>query len=196
MLEEKDTRSWLKSVSAFANGIGGTLIYGIEDKTDELVGLNDAKKNADKISRFIRDRMDPVVPSRRRNLVIVDVFQRLNYMERRGSGFKKIIDDYKAQYNYSDELAPVFKSQYDSFFLTLRNLNYSVEAIHDNGLSWAEGAHDTVHDTVHDTSSDVIQKMEDILQFCANAKSRQEIMDYIDIKNRGYVSVKPLALSN
>ena len=60
MLEEKDTRSWLKSVSAFANGIGGTLIYGIEDKTDELVGLDDAKKDADKISRFIRDRMDPV----------------------------------------------------------------------------------------------------------------------------------------
>ena len=60
MLEEKDTRSWLKSVSAFANGIGGTLIYGIEDKTDELVGLADAKKDADKISRFIRDRMDPV----------------------------------------------------------------------------------------------------------------------------------------
>ena len=60
MLEEKDTRSWLKSVSAFANGIGGTLIYGIEDKTDELVGLEDAKKDADKISRFIRDRMDPV----------------------------------------------------------------------------------------------------------------------------------------
>ena len=60
MLEEKDTRSWLKSVSAFANGIGGTLIYGIEDKTDELVGLIDVKKDADKISRFIRDRMDPV----------------------------------------------------------------------------------------------------------------------------------------
>lgn len=73
----------------------------------------------------VQDRDIMLVPSRRRNPVIADVFQRLNYMERRGSGFKKIIDDYKAQYNYSDELAPVFKSQYDSFFLTLRNLNYS-----------------------------------------------------------------------
>lgn len=26
-LEEKEPRSWLKSVSAFANGLGGTLIY-------------------------------------------------------------------------------------------------------------------------------------------------------------------------
>ena len=65
-----------------------------------------------------------LIPSRRRNPVIADVFQRLNYMERRGSGFKKIIGDYEAQHNYQDELAPVFKSQYDSFFLTLKNLNY------------------------------------------------------------------------
>ncbi len=32
-----------------------------------------------------------LVSSRRRNPVIADVIQRLNYMERRGSGFKKII---------------------------------------------------------------------------------------------------------
>lgn len=66
-----------------------------------------------------------LVPSRRRNPVIADVFQRLNYMERRGSGFKKIIGDYEVQHNYNDDLAPVFKSQYDSFFLTLKNLNYN-----------------------------------------------------------------------
>ncbi len=66
-----------------------------------------------------------LVPSRRRNPVIADVFQRLNYMERRGSGFKKIIEDYEVQHNYNDDLAPVFKSQYDAFFLTLKNLNYS-----------------------------------------------------------------------
>ena len=30
-LEVKKTKSWLKSVSAFANGIGGTLIFGVED---------------------------------------------------------------------------------------------------------------------------------------------------------------------
>lgn len=28
MLEEKKPKSWCKSVSAFANGIGGTLIFG------------------------------------------------------------------------------------------------------------------------------------------------------------------------
>ena len=64
------------------------------------------------------------VPSRRRNPVIADVFQRLQYMERRGSGFKKIIEDYEAQENYSDAFAPAFSSEYDAFFLTLKNMNY------------------------------------------------------------------------
>ena len=32
MLEERRPRSWLKSVSAFANGIGGALIFGVSDE--------------------------------------------------------------------------------------------------------------------------------------------------------------------
>lgn len=40
-LEEKKPKSWLKSVSAFANGIGGVLLFGVSDD-DELVGLADS----------------------------------------------------------------------------------------------------------------------------------------------------------
>ena len=72
----------------------------------------------------VQDRDIMRVPSRRRNPIIADVFQRLIYMERRGSGFKKIIEDYEVQKNYTDELAPVFLSENDAFFLTLKNLNY------------------------------------------------------------------------
>lgn len=32
MLEESKTKSWLKSVSAFANGLGGSLLFGIDDE--------------------------------------------------------------------------------------------------------------------------------------------------------------------
>ena len=39
-LEEKKPKSWLKSVSAFANGIGEVLLFGVSD--DELVGLDDS----------------------------------------------------------------------------------------------------------------------------------------------------------
>ena len=31
MLEEKKPKSWLKSVSTFANGLGGSLFFGIDD---------------------------------------------------------------------------------------------------------------------------------------------------------------------
>lgn len=40
MLEVKRPKSWLKSVSAFANGEGGILIFGISDD-DEIMGLAD-----------------------------------------------------------------------------------------------------------------------------------------------------------
>ncbi len=59
MLEVKRPKSWLKSVSAFANGEGGTLIFGISDD-DEIVGLADAEGDADKISEEIKSKLDPV----------------------------------------------------------------------------------------------------------------------------------------
>ena len=31
-LEVKKPKSWLKSVSAFANGIGGVLLFGVDDE--------------------------------------------------------------------------------------------------------------------------------------------------------------------
>ena len=39
-VEKKKIKSWLKSVSAFANTAGGMLIFGITDK-EEIVGLED-----------------------------------------------------------------------------------------------------------------------------------------------------------
>lgn len=59
MLEAKRPKSWLKSVSAFANGEGGTLIFGISDD-DHIVGLDDAKGDAERISEDIKSKMDPV----------------------------------------------------------------------------------------------------------------------------------------
>lgn len=61
MLEVKRPKSWLKSVSAFANGEGGTLIFGISDD-DHIVGLADAKGDAERISEEIKSKMDPVPP--------------------------------------------------------------------------------------------------------------------------------------
>ena len=43
-LEKEKPKSWLKSVSAFANTKGGIILFGIDDKTREAKGVNDVKK--------------------------------------------------------------------------------------------------------------------------------------------------------
>ena len=59
MLEEKKPKSWLKSVSAFANGLGGSLFFGIDN--DGIVkGLDDVQYVCESISCKIRDYMDPL----------------------------------------------------------------------------------------------------------------------------------------
>ncbi len=75
MLEEKKPKSWLKSVSAFANGLGGSLFFGIDN--DGIVkGLDD----------------------------IQNVMAQLDYMEKRGSGLTRICNETKALDGYKDEL--------------------------------------------------------------------------------------------
>lgn len=59
MLEEKKPKSWLKSVSAFANGLGGSLFFGI-DNDGFVKGLDDVQHVCEAISSKIRDYMDPL----------------------------------------------------------------------------------------------------------------------------------------
>lgn len=61
-IEAKRPKSWLKSVSAFANGEGGTLVFGITDD-DQVVGLENAEQDAELISEAIKTKLDPIPPS-------------------------------------------------------------------------------------------------------------------------------------
>lgn len=72
----------------------------------------------------IQERDIANISSTRRNPVLADVFARLGYMERQGSGFKKITEAYYAAHNYRAELEPKFYSDGTSFQVTLYNLNY------------------------------------------------------------------------
>ena len=58
MLEYKKQKSWLKSVSAFANGMGGKLLFGINDDGD-VVGLADCERVCEIISETVKTKMDP-----------------------------------------------------------------------------------------------------------------------------------------
>jgi len=64
------------------------------------------------------------IPSKRRNPILADIFSRLKYMERRGSGFKKILADYEGQVEFDETKMPVFEADNDDFTLILYNLNY------------------------------------------------------------------------
>ena len=54
MLERKKVKSWLKSVSAFANTEGGSLFFGITDE-HFVVGLPNPQADADFISETINN---------------------------------------------------------------------------------------------------------------------------------------------
>ena len=57
-VERKKVTSWFKSVSAFANGWGGQLLFGITED-NQILGLDDYKSDSEFISETIKSRMDP-----------------------------------------------------------------------------------------------------------------------------------------
>ena len=58
-LEIKKPKSWLKTVSAFANGIGGAIIFGVADNR-EIIGLSEYKKDSENISEMIKTKIEPL----------------------------------------------------------------------------------------------------------------------------------------
>ena len=56
--KEKYTDSFLKTVSAFANGHGGILLFGISDDKNRI-GLSDPVKDALRIENKVNDSIDP-----------------------------------------------------------------------------------------------------------------------------------------
>lgn len=80
---------------------------------------------------LIQDRDIDNVPSKRRNPVVADIFSRLDYMERRGSGFKKIMQAYEVEPNYTEDKKPVFYSNATEFRVILKNLNFTDEVLNE-----------------------------------------------------------------
>lgn len=60
-LEENRPHSWLKSVSAFANTRGGSIILGVRDKDHSIVGIDNIQYVSSKISEFISRKIEPAV---------------------------------------------------------------------------------------------------------------------------------------
>ena len=58
-LEIRRPKSWCKSVSAFANTIGGTLVFGVTND-DNFIGMQNAEKDAETISEQIKTHLNPI----------------------------------------------------------------------------------------------------------------------------------------
>ena len=80
----------------------------------------------------ITDGFDPVrlepekIASKRRNPILAEVFSQLRYMEKRGSGLRKIQDATALLPSYKADKMPIFESSHEFFYTTLPNVNYGM----------------------------------------------------------------------
>jgi predicted HTH transcriptional regulator len=73
---------------------------------------------------LIQKRDIELIPSVRRNPAIADVFGRLDFAERQGSGLKRIREETSLLHGYTEECAPKFVSSATDFHVILRNMNH------------------------------------------------------------------------
>lgn len=111
------------------------------------------------------------ITSVRRNPVIADLFHRMKFMERRGSGLKKIVSETEKLPGYSEQLRPEFYSTPSDFRVVLKNANYNL-----NGVS------------IQDTTQVAIQdkRQRELVAFCAEARTRDEMQKFLGLANRAY----------
>lgn len=81
-----------------------------------------------------------------------DVFTQFGYMEKRGSGLRKIRNETAKLPGFTNEKRPTFRSQYESFFTEILNNNYSGEV-------QSKVQNDT-HDVVKDVAKELLLCME------------------------------------
>ena len=120
------------------------------------------------------------IRSMRRNPVIADLFHRMKYMERRGSGLRKIVSETEQLPGYTEAYKPEFSSTATDFRVILKNVNYNLEG----------GAHQVTH---QDIELSTVSKQ--ILAFCTTPKSKKELAVFCgfkDLRNFTLKHINPL----
>ena len=90
-------KRYLKTVVAFANGLGGSVAFGIDDKTLDVVGVPDGelRKMEDGLASAISSACAPaIVPSFSRETIggktVLVVFHKMGMIEKWGTGLPRI----------------------------------------------------------------------------------------------------------
>jgi ATP-dependent DNA helicase RecG len=74
--------------------------------------------------QLVQDLQIDDISSERRNPILADVMAQLDYMEKRGSGLKKICKETKELKTYKEERKPVFKSTATQFMTIIYSMEY------------------------------------------------------------------------
>ena len=116
------------------------------------------------------------IPSKRRNQLICDVFAICNLMEKSGSGFEKIVDDYSV---YDDIYKPSISCTNDYFTITLKDVLY-------------KGNDNEIHDfTFVPITKGKRNRDYEILSFCFNSyKSATDIAQFLGLVKSSYFMSK------
>lgn len=123
------------------------------------------------------------IDSVRRNPIIADLFHRMKYMERRGSGIKKILAETAKLPGYTEKLKPLFRSTQGAFFVTLKNINYTTQSVNDQ-------------DSDQVNNQDEVTRK--IIEYCYVPRSKREICNFLGYNNLTYFTrtyLKPLLVS-
>ena len=124
------------------------------------------------------------IRSMRRNPVIADLFHRMKYMERRGSGLRKIVSETEKLPGYTAAYKPEFSSTATDFRVILKNVNYNLE----------DDTHQVIHQVTHqDIELSTVSKQ--ILAFCTTPKSKKELAVFCgfkDLRNFTLKHINPL----
>ena len=102
------------------------------------------------------------IRSMRRNPVIADLFHRMKYMERRGSGLRKIVSETEKLPGYTEAYKPEFSSTATAFRVILKNVNYNLEG----------NSHQVTHQVTHQVNK-LTMVSEQILAFWTKTKIKE-----------------------
>ena len=112
------------------------------------------------------------------------LFHRMKYMERRGSGLRKIVSETEKLPGYTEAYKPEFSSTATDFRVILKNVNYNLEG----------DAHQVIHQVTHQVI-ELSTVSKQILAFCTTPKSKKELAVFCgfkDLRNFTLKHINPL----
>ena len=121
------------------------------------------------------------VSSNRRNPVLADVMAQLDYMEKRGSGLKRICNETKALEAYKEERRPVFKSSSSQFMTII----YSVDYKDAGQVAGQDAGQDAGNDTGNETGNETGNVKRLLRVIGGETLTREEIMQRLGLKGSG-----------